>query len=125
MATRIVHVNIDALIEAYERRPETKIRARAWEWVSEQTAVTFDGDALIVPSATWSHTTYRATPTSCTCLARGHCHHKESAAIVTDALAEDAAIDLAAEREYVPVMPVRPVVSYRAAQSSGLADLFA
>lgn len=94
-----VPVNVDTLVEAYERRPVTKIRARAWEWLSEQTAVTFQGDMLVVPSATWFDVTYLATPQSCTCPARGHCHHKEAAMIVFAALAEDAEVEVAAERD--------------------------
>lgn len=106
--------------------------------MSEQHAVTFDSDVSIVPSATWERTTYRATPTACTCPARGHCHHKECAAIVADALAEDATIEVAGQRDaetsslnwqvnieaITPALRAARRVSYRAAQSSGIADLF-
>jgi hypothetical protein len=90
--------NLDTVIHAMEQRPDSKARASAWEWLSEATAFAFDGDALIVPSATWSATTYRATPTTCTCPAHAKgrwCWHKESSCIVTAAQREDEWVDLA------------------------------
>jgi hypothetical protein len=131
---RIVHLNLDFVIAAMEARPATRTRGKAWGWLAEQSTVTFDGAALVVPSATWSNTRYLATPDTCTCPARGHCHHKESAAIVADALAaENAMYDQLAERDamvlpfdlgadlvaYPPVAPVAPSSGYKAA----LADL--
>jgi hypothetical protein len=65
-ALTIIPLNLDTLIHAMEARPATKARAKAWEYLAEVSTVTFDGDALIVPSATWSNTSYRATTTSCT-----------------------------------------------------------
>ena len=91
MATQhIVPLNLDTVIATMESRPESRARSNAWEWLAEQSAVTFDGDALLIPSRTWSGTTYRATPTACTCQARAHCWHKEAAQIVQDALRKSA-----------------------------------
>lgn len=97
MSTRIVSLNIDTIIAAMEARPETKARHAAWEWLAEQSAVTFDGDVLLVPSSELANVTYRTTLTSCSCPARKPCKHMEAAQIVAAAIAEDAAYDLAAD----------------------------
>ena len=103
MSTEIVTLNIDTVIAMMEVRPESRARANAWEWLAEQTAATFDGDALLVPSRTWSDTTYRATPSACTCQARAHCWHMEAAQIIADARAEDAYYD--AQAAYAEALP--------------------
>lgn len=97
--TTTIYISVDAIVDAYEARPDTKIRKRAWEWVSEQRAFTFQGDALVVPSATWQDTSYLATLDRCSCPAKGHCHHRESAQIVADAMADEARVEEAAERD--------------------------
>jgi hypothetical protein len=92
---RTVRVNLDTLVHTYDSRPATKLGAKAWEWIAECDTFVFEGEALLVPSATWSNTMYRATPTSCTCRrGRADCWHKTACSIVTEALAEDAALDL-------------------------------
>lgn len=48
-----ISLNIHALIDSYERRLETKIRAKAWGWLAEQPSFTFIGHALVVSSASW------------------------------------------------------------------------
>lgn len=99
-STTFYHANLDTLIAAYEARPESKARASAWEFLSEASALQLDGDTLIVPSATWSGTTYKASPTSCTCPAHAkgrHCWHKEAATIVFAAQAEDVRYDAEAD----------------------------
>ena len=97
-------VNLDTLIHIHESRPASKLHDKAWEWLSEAEVFHFDGDALIVPSATWDGTTYRATPTTCTCR-RGSapCWHKESAATVAQAMREDEWVDLCESYESVAV----------------------
>lgn len=124
----IVILNLDTVIAAMEARPATKARVKAWEWLAEISSVCFDGDALIVPSSTWSNTQYLATPTSCTCPARKPCHHMEVAIIVAAALAEDAHYDALAER--VPFDLGADLVAYppraprqSSATKAALADL--
>lgn len=91
MAKRIVrHLDLECLIRAYEARPISNARTKAWCWLAEKDAVSFDGAAIVVPSATWDKTNYLTTATSCTCDARKPCWHQEAAKIVTDALLEAA-----------------------------------
>lgn len=126
--TRIVPLNLDTVIDAMERRPESRSRANAWEWLAEQSAVTFSSDALLVQSRTWSNTVYHATPTACTCQAKARCWHKEAAQIVADARAEDAHYDALAERESaLPFDLADDLVSFapskRERSAQALADL--
>ena len=127
MSTVIVPLNLDSLVEAMEARPATRTRLKAWCWLAEQTTVGFIDDALIVESATWSATTYLATPDHCTCQARGHCWHKESAAIVAAAQAEDARYDaLEAAEMPLDALPFTPTrAEQRARAYADVMELFA
>lgn len=134
---RIVHLNIDFVISAMEARPATRTRAKAWGWLAEQSAATFAGDAVIVQSATWDKTSYLATAETCTCPARGHCWHKEAAAMVIAAIAADAAenahYDAMAERDALVLpfdlgadladYPPAPIVDRAAAKAKAYADV--
>jgi hypothetical protein len=50
---RTVRVNLDTLVHMHDSRPATKLGAKAWEWLAECDAFVFEGEALLVPSATW------------------------------------------------------------------------
>ncbi len=121
---QVVYLTIDSVIDIMERRPDTKPRRIAWEWLAEVSYVRFINDALIVPSATWSNTSYCATPTTCSCPAKGYCWHQEAAQIVTDAIAEDAAIDALALRDVLPFDLEADIITYPVDESPWCAHVY-
>ena len=145
MRTRIVPLDLDALIAAVESARDTRPSRRvesAYEWLIDLSSVEFDADGcLIVNSATWSQSTYRVNKHGCSCPAHKPCWHMEALTLVHEAL-ENAAIDAAFERDsfldgYVADQAslghfvtssdrqVVQAISRRAAQTSGVSDLWA